>query len=120
MLIQLLIDEKKEDNGETKSRLQDINENFTYLMTNILAYIIGSLVIRTIITCMPDDFCVFSNATINSFCAAILIIIYYDFTGIILCRIVSFLTSIYHLFNIYAVTRLTEILDEEEKMKNEK
>lgn len=119
MLIQLLIDEKKEDNGETKSRLQDINENFTYLMTNILAYIIGSLVIRTIITCMPDDFCVFSNATINSFCAAILIIIYYDFTGIILCRIVSFLTSIYHLFNIYAVTRLTEILDEE-KMKNEK
>ena len=116
MLIQLLIDEKKEDNGETKSRLQDINENFTYLMTNILAYIIGSLVIRTIITCMPDDFCVFSNATINSFCAAILIIIYYDFTGIILCRIVSFLTSIYHLFNIYAVTRLTE----EEKMKNEK
>lgn len=115
MLIQLLKDEKKEDNGETKSRLQDINENFTYLMTIILTYVIGSLVIRTVITCMPDDFCVFPNMAINNFCAVVLISFYYDFVAIILCRIVSFLTLIYHLFNIYAVTRLTEIIDEDEK-----
>lgn len=115
MLIQLLIDEKKEDNGETKSRLQDINENFIYLMIIILAYISSSLVIRTVVTCMPADFCVFPNRVANNLCAVILISFYYDFIGIILCRIVSFLTSIHHLFNIYAVTRLTEIIDEDEK-----
>lgn len=120
MLMQLLIDEKKENDKEIKSRLQDINENFTYLMIVILIHIIGSLIIRTIITCISDDFCALPNIMMNNFCAVLLISIYYDFTGIILWRIVSFLTSVHHLFNIYAVTRLTEIIEEDSKTETQK
>lgn len=117
MLLQLLIDEKKSDK-ENKSRLQDINENFTYLMIVILIHIIISLIVRIIIACFSDDFCALPNIMMNNFCAALLISIYYDFTGIILWRIVSFLTSVHHLFNIYAVTRLTEIIEEDSKAEN--
>lgn len=117
MLMQLLIDEKKESDKETKSRLQDINENFTYLMIVILIHIIASLIISIIISCTSDDFCVLPNIMMNNFCAALLISIYYHFTGIILWRIVSFLTSVHHLFNIYAVTRLTEIIEDSKTEK---
>lgn len=118
MLMQLLIDEKQESNIETKSRLQDINENFVYLMMVLAIHIIGTLVIRIVMLCIPADFCILSNLLISNICAALLIFAYYNFTGIILWRIISFIASIYHLFNIYAVTRLLEILDEKDDKRN--
>ena len=52
---------------------------------------------------------------VNNVIAVSLIAVYFIFIGIILWRTVSFVSTIFQLFNIYAVTRVLEMIDEEEK-----
>ena len=114
MLLQLLKDTKVCDGGE-KSRLQDINENFVYLMLLYVIAIIVTLIIKIVMFCFPDSFTLFLNMIVNNVIAVSLIAVYFIFIGIILWRTVSFVSTIFQLFNIYAVTRVLEMIDEEEK-----
>lgn len=113
MLLQLLKDVKTYEGGE-KSRLQDINEHFVYLMLLYITAITFTLIIKVIMFCIPDNFLLFSNLIVNNISAIALIVIYFVFIGIILWRTFSFISTIFQLFNIYAVTRLLEMLDEED------
>nr|DAJ92745.1 MAG TPA: hypothetical protein [Caudoviricetes sp.] len=113
MLLQLLNDVKTYEGGE-KSRLQDINEHFVYLMLLYITAITFTLIIKVIMFCIPDNFLLFSNLIVNNISAIALIVIYFVFIGIILWRTFSFISTIFQLFNIYAVTRLLEMLDEED------
>lgn len=113
MLAQLLSDKTQGKNKKIKSRLQDINENFLSLMLLMVVHIIGTLVIKIITSCISADYCLLPSVLGSDLFAVLLISIYYNFTGIILCRIISFLATVYHLFNIYAVTRLLELLENE-------
>lgn len=115
MLLHLLEDTKVCNDGQEKTRLQDINENFVYLMLLQVLAIFVSLVIKIVLLCIADDFAIFSSIIINNIIAIFLISIYFGFGGIILWRTVSFISSIFHLFNIYAVTRVLEMLDEEDE-----
>nr|DAY64410.1 MAG TPA: Protein of unknown function (DUF3169) [Caudoviricetes sp.] len=115
MLLQLLEDTKVDENGEEKSRLQDINENFVYLMLLQVVGIMTALIIKIVLLCVADNFTLFMSIIINNIIAMGLISAYFIFIGIILWRTVSFVSSIFQLFNIYAVTRVLEMIDEEEK-----
>lgn len=113
LLCQLLKDVKTEENEEEKTRLQDINENFVYLMLSFIIVVIISLVIKMCLFCVPDNFLIFSNLIMNNIVSGIAIAFYFIPAGILLWRTVSFVSSIFHLFNMYAVAQLLEILDDE-------
>lgn len=115
MLLQLLKDTKVYGDGQEKTRLQDINENFVYLMLQQIIAILISLAIKIVLLCIADDFGLFTLIMINNAIAIVLITVYCSLVGIILWRTVSFVSSIFHLFNIYAVTRVLEILDGEDE-----
>ena len=82
MLLQLLKDTKVCDGGE-KSRLQDINENFVYLMLLYVIAIIVTLIIKIVMFCFPDSFTLFLNMIVNNVIAVSLIAVYFIFIGII-------------------------------------
>lgn len=115
LLFQLLTDTKIEENNEEKSRLQDVNENFVYLMLLYVVASIATLIIKIIMLCVADDFMLFTSMIANNIIAGVLITGYFIFAGIILWRTVSFVSSIFQLFNVYAVTQVMETLEEESK-----
>lgn len=112
LLLQLLTDTEIGKNKEEKSRLQDINETFVYLMLLYVIAIIMSLVVKICLFCISNDFLLFSGLIMNNLVAGIAITIYFIFVGIILWRTISFVSSIFYLFNAYAVAQLLEILDD--------
>lgn len=119
LLIQLLTDIAKDGNGEEKTRLQDVNENFVYLMLLYIVAIIGSLIIKIGLFCISNDSLLFTTLIINNVVSGIAIGIYFIFTGIILWRTISFVSSIFYLFNVYAVAQLLEELNDESANNDE-
>lgn len=117
LLIQLIKDTKRENGGDEKSRLQDINENFIFLMLVQVIGIIVAVIIKITLLCISDDAMLFTDLATNNMGAALLCIGYFYFNGIVLWRTVAFLSSIFQLFNAYAVTRIIEIIDEENQNK---
>ncbi len=115
LLLHLLSDTKKEKNGEEKSRLQDVNENFVYLMLLYVVIIIESLILKIILLCIPSEFLLYENIVISNIIASILMFFYFLPISLILLRTISFVSSIFNLFNAYAVAQIIEILDEDEK-----
>lgn len=113
LLMQLITDTKRENSGEEKSRLQDINENFIFLMLLQIVGIIAAVTIKIVLLCIPNNALFFGNLIVNNVGASLLCIGYFYFNGIVLWRTVAFVSSIFQLFNAYAVTRIIEILDEE-------
>ena len=99
----------------TEEKRVDINENFVYLMLLYVIAIIVTLIMKIVMFCLPDSFTLFLNMIVNNVIAVSLIAVYFIFIGIILWRTVSFVSTIFQLFNIYAVTRVLEMIDEEEK-----
>ena len=117
LLIQLIKDTKRENGGDEKSRLQDINENFIFLMLLQVIGIIAAVIIKIILLCISDDALLFTDLAINNMGAALLCIGYFYLNGIVLWRTVAFISSIFKLFNAYAVTRIIDIIDEENPNK---
>lgn len=116
LLIQLLSDVKIEKSGE-KSRLQDVNENFVYLMLLYTLTVIFTIVIMIIIHCIPKDVVFLSNLRTSNYIAAFMIMIYMEFIGIILWRTVSFISTIFQLFNVYAVAQILEIIEDDSNVE---
>ncbi len=111
LLIRLLCDTNKDEKEEEKSKLQETNETFVKCMLlNILAIMV-SLLIRIIISCVPDDFLVFKELVYNNITAAFLISIYFYFIITIIWEVKSFVFNIFQLFNAYAGTRVLKIFE---------
>lgn len=117
LLIQLLTDIKVEKDCDKKTRLQDVNENFVFLMLLQFIGIIIALVAKIALFCIPNNAQLFSSPIVNNIGAGFLCVEYFFLNGIILWRTVAFIASIFQLFNAYAVAQIIEILDEEEKKK---
>lgn len=113
LLVQLINDSKKEESGNEKSRLQDINESFVYLIIMFIMATLFTLTLKIALTCIPNDFIIFQSMLVNNFIAALIISMYFFFLGIIFWRIMGFISTIYHLFNAYAVAQIIEMLSEE-------
>lgn len=115
LLLQMLIDVKDKGTEKEKSRLQDVNEVFVYLMMLYVVAIILTLILRIVLHCIPNEYTFFYNITINNLLAGILIFFYFSFVGVILWRTIAFVSSVFQLFNAYAVAQLMEYLDEKDK-----
>ena len=100
-------------NNMTKSKLQETNENFVYLMMLFIFGIIINVILSIVIPVIPSDYCLFNNIYLCNIAAIILIDIFLYIMGVIIWRMVSFIANIFHLLNAYAVSRLLEALNEE-------
>lgn len=115
LLYQMLKDVKGRDTEEEKTRLQDVNETFVYLMILYVIAIIITLILRIVLYCIPGDYMLFRSLLISNSLAGILIALYFSFIGIILWRTIGFVSSVFQLFNVYAVAQLLEYLDKNNK-----
>lgn len=75
--------------------------------------IIINIILNILLPVIPPDFCLFKNRQLCCIISIILIDILLYMMGVILWRMVSFISNIYHLFNAYAVSRLIEALNDE-------
>ena len=113
LLIMLIISEAEKDRKE-KSKLEEVNNRFVSLMVLYIIAIIISLTLTVIVPCIPEDFILLSNIQVSNVVAFILILMFYVFSAELLWRVLSFVRNIYLLFNAYAVSRLTDLVEIEE------
>lgn len=99
----------------TKSKLQETNENFVYLMMLFIFGIIVNIILTIIMPIVPLDYCLFKSKVLCTIAATILIDIFLYAMGIMIWRMVSFIGNIFHLFNAYAVSRLIEAVKENDE-----
>lgn len=117
LLIQLINDSKKEASGDEKSRLQDINESFVYLMILFITAILFTLVLKIALSCTSNDFTVTKFIIFNNLIAALMVGFYFSFLGILFWRMLGFISTLYHLFNAYGVAQIIEIIEAEAENK---
>lgn len=101
-------------NNLAKSKLQETNENFVYLMMIFILGIIVNLILTILMPIIPADYCLFRNSLLNCFTAIIAIDILFYIMGVMFWRMVSFISNIFHLFNAYAVSNLLNAIANEE------
>ena len=104
---------------EEKSKLQETNETFVKCMLLNIVAIIVSLLLRIIISCIPEDFVVFKKLEYNNITAAFLISLYFYFIITIIWEVKSFVFNIFQLFNAYAGTRVLKIFEDDSNNMDE-
>lgn len=117
LVIHLFEDTISSENNIIKSKLQETNENFVYLMMLFIFGIISNIILSIIMPILPLDYCLFKSRSVCIIIATILIDIFLYIMGIMIWRMVSFISNIFHLFNAYAVARLIEAMSEEENQE---
>lgn len=93
-----------EDNG--KSQLKIINDKFVYLMILLAFSLIPVMFLKILLGLIKNDYLLFSDMRLNILCACSGIGIMFSFAGIVLLRVVSFITTMYKLFNLYAASKI--------------
>lgn len=117
LLIRMLND-KIEKYGKEKSKLQETNEEFVYLMMICLFFILLNLFLVLCFGAVPNDFVCFDERIYNNVLAIILLDLYFFFVFYIMWEIKSFIFNIFQLFKMHAGTRVIEIINEEKKKEN--
>lgn len=115
LIISLFENTTLSKDNTTKSKLQETNENFVYLMMLFILGIIINIILCIIMPMIPLNYCMFENKTLCSLTAIVLIDIFLYTMGIMIWRMISFIGNIYHLFNAYAVSRLIEAIKEDDE-----
>lgn len=118
LLIMLIIIKTKKK-GTEKSKLEEVNTNFVFLMMLYVIAIIVSLFLTIIMPCIPNDFMLFSSMKLSSLFAWLLIQMFCIFSAELIWRILSFIHNIYQLFNEYAVSRIMKLVEIEEDNSEE-
>lgn len=113
-LLVMLITTSTKKKSMGKSKLEEVNTNFVYLMMLYITAIIVSLILTIIMPCISKDFAMFSNIKLCNFLAWMLTSIFYIFSAELLWRVLSFIHNIYQLFNAYAVSRINNLVDIED------
>lgn len=113
-LLILLITTKTKKKGMGKSKLEEVNDNFAFLMMLYLVAIMVSLILTIIIPCISSDFTLFLNIKFNNLLAWFLIQIFYMFSAELIWRMLSFIHNIYQLFKAYAVSRIVKLAEIED------
>lgn len=109
----------KNTNGTPKSKLQETNENFVYLMILFIFGITVNVILSILIPVVPSDYCLFNNSIVNCITAVIAIDALFYVMGVTFWRMVSFISNIYHLFNAYAVSNLLDAMENKEHEQKE-
>ena len=114
LLIRMLND-KVEKNGKEKSKLQETNEEFVYLMMLCVFFVLLNLFLLLCVGAIPKDFVCFDKRIYNNTLAIILLDLYFFFIFYIMWEVKSFIFNIFQLFKMHAGTRVIEILNEDDK-----
>lgn len=99
----------------TKSKLQEINENFVHLMMLFIFGILINMVLCFVMPVIPVDYCLLGSLILCNIIASVVMNILLYAMGVIIWRMVSFIGNIFHLFNAYSVAKLMDVLQEDER-----
>lgn len=110
LLLYLLSEEE-----ERKSKLEESNESFIYLIIVQIITVLLDLFIYIFMCAIPDDWHLTSVNCINVIMAliGIVIILYLNVEAI--WELKSFIFNVYQLFNAHAMARVIDIIEKEEK-----
>lgn len=113
--LSVLIEDVQVDKKKNKAQntLFKTNWNFVQLMMQFLISIFATLLLQTVLSCMPTNFCLFGNMWLNVILASFLIMIYVFHLMVIMWRMISFVFNIYQLFNSYAVAKYLSYIKNE-------
>lgn len=113
LLIRMVNDDSNNESG--KNKLQETNETFTELMMLCVISIMVNIFLGLIIASLPSDFTIFDKKECNDIIAIVLLQIYFVFHANILLELKSFIFNTFQLFNLYAGTKIIEIIEESQK-----
>lgn len=116
LLIRMMVPSRLDKDGEDKSKLQETNESFVECMMLNLISIILTLLLRIVIECIPNDFLLFGELWQNNVLAVFLLLLYFYFIITIIFEVKSFIFNIFQLFNVYAGTKIVNIIKEENNL----
>jgi len=119
LIIYLFEDFTFTKNNITKSKLQETNENFVCLMMLFVFGIIINIILSLVMPLIPANYCLFNSIRLCNVAAIIFIDIFFYIMGVMVWRMVSFITNIFNLLNAYAVSKLLEAMDEESECEDE-
>ena len=80
-----------------------------------IATVIVSLFLYIIVSGIPEKFMLLNNIVANNIIAIILIESYFIFVFTAIWEVKSFIFNIFQLFNMYSVSRIIELLKQENK-----
>ena len=80
-----------------------------------IATVIVSLFLYIIVSGIPEKFVLLNNTVANNIIAIILIESYFIFVFTAIWEVKSFIFNIFQLFNMYSVSRIIELLKQENK-----
>ena len=107
---ELLLNMLEESNiKKSKSKLQETNEFFVELMMLYVVSIMSLVVLRIMISAIPEEFVLWRDSLWNNFIAAFLIELYFVFNAFILWETKSFIFNVFQLFNAHTVARVIEL-----------
>lgn len=98
---------------EQKSKLQETNELFAKVMMMEFICILSCTFLLLILSCVPEDYNLFCDKTLNEVMAGCGIGLFLYMSFISFFEIKSFIFNIFQLFNFHAATRVMEILKED-------
>lgn len=104
-----------ESNEKEKSKLQETNESFVECMMLNLCSIMLTLLLKIVVSCIPENFQLFHRLEYNNFAAVILISVYFYIIAIVIWEVKSFVFNIFQLFNVYAGTRILGLFKKDDK-----
>lgn len=110
LLIRMIEDTVKNEEGEEISKLQETNELFVKCMMLELFSVLLSLMLKIVISCIDEKFSLFNQVWQNNLLAIILIYIYFSIIAIVLWETKSFIFNVFQLFNAYAGNKVVEAI----------
>lgn len=116
-IISIFMQDIKKGLGKKKNSntLHITNWNFVQLMLQFAVMIFINLLLKIILTMMPDAFQLFEIENVNIIISTMLLFVYFYQAMVILWRLIGFLHNIYHIFNAYAVSEYLESVGADKK-----
>ena len=112
-MLLLMINTNAKIHNKEGSKLQETNERFVELMMQYMMGIIVSLIVKTILSFVPECFVIFPWWWLNNVLAGGALFVYFFLSALLLWRMISFLFNVFQLFNLHAATRALEMVKKE-------
>lgn len=103
-------DTKKED-GTPDNLLNSSNRQFIGSILIYFYMMIISVLVKMLVSLVPNDFCLFPSLVLTNFSAFILMIVFFTATFRVLLESRNFFTNLYEIIRIYCITVIKEAYD---------
>lgn len=104
--------------GDKKSKLEESNESFIYLIIVQIIVVLIDFLAYIIMSAMVENWCLTSINILNILIAAILIAVMLYMNIESIWELKSFIFNVYQLFNAHAVSRVVDIISKQKEKDN--